>query len=194
MTEYADADDAEEARTVNRAKAPHLHATIWTKATGHTKRARGFGAVITITDTRTGETRRFHYRGGADRETLASATFRGAADCLDLLATLGFSGAGVTLFTDNPNLLQAIGGFGHRWRERGWRTAGGEPTQNAELIGRVLDHMDARFAVEAAYALPEKTQELRIAEVLALTGRVTPPEARLEELISRPLPALPVAA
>lgn len=189
ILDYAEAEDAAEVVCTSRIRSDH-HVEIFMKGTGNTRHSRGYGAVIHVSPSpQAPQMRRFLFRGGVKGESLPAAIFRGTVECLDVLATLGFLGATVTLHTDNPNLLQAVQGLAYRWRERGWKTAEGTKTQNAEMIGKMLDHMDSRFLLEAAYKLPERCHELRLAETLSLTGHVTPAEERLEEVMRLALAA-----
>ncbi len=182
VLDYANAEDAAEVIRTSRIRS-NYHIDLFLKGTGNTKHSRGYGAMIHVMPTpQSPQMRRFLFRGGVKGESLPAAIFRGTVESLDVLATLGFLGATVTLHTDNPNLLQAVQGLAYRWRERDWKTAEGTKTQNAEMIGKLLDHMDTRFLLEAVYKLPERCHELRLAETLSLTGHVTPAEERLEEV------------
>lgn len=182
ILDYAKAEDAAEAINTTRVRSHH-RIDLYLKGTGNTSHSRGFGAVIHIAgSTPDAPMRRLLFRGGVKGESLPAASFRGAAECLDLLHSLGFTGAAITLHTDNPNLLQAVQGLAYIWRERGWKAADGSKTKNAEMIGRLLDHMDKRFTLEATMKLPRTCQELRIAETLSLSGWATPEAERLDEV------------
>ncbi len=179
---YARAEDAADASRLERFRSDH-RVDLFLKGTGNVQHSRGYGAIIHLYSSPSERPpRRLMFRGGVKGESLPAASFRGVAECLDLLEALGCAGATVTVYTDSPNLMQALSGLAYRWREKGWKAASGAPTQNAEMIGRILDHMDRQFAVQAIYTLPAKSHELRLAETLSLTGWATAEEQRLEEL------------
>jgi ribonuclease HI len=187
---YANAEDAAEA-TNNTRKHSEYRVDLFMKGTGNVKSSRGFGAVIHISRmSDTPQMRRLIFRGGVNGESLPAASFRGVVECMDLLAALGLAGASVILHTDNPNVLQAVQGLAYRWRERGWKSADGSKTQNSEMISRMLDHMDNNFTLEAIYKLPERCQELRIAETISLSGHATNEADRLEEVTQVSMVAL----
>lgn len=182
VLDYAKAEDAAEAINTKRIRSLHS-IDLYLKGTGNSSHSRGYGAVLLFEgQSPTFQKRRLLFRGGVKGESLPGATFRGVVECLDMLASLGFSGASVVVHTDSPNLLQAVQGLAYRWRERGWKAACGKTTQNADMIARMLDHMDSSFTLEAVYKMPERCHELRLAETLSLYGHATPEGERLEEV------------
>jgi ribonuclease HI len=189
VLDYAKAEDAAEASNTKRILSSHT-IDLFLKGTGNSGSSRGYGAVLLIDSQATASPkRRLLFRGGVKGESLPGATFRGVVECLDILASLGFTGASVVVHTDSPNLLQAIQGLAYRWRERGWKAACGKTTQNADMIARMLDHMDNSFTLEAVYKMPERCHKLRLAETLSLYGHATPEGERLEEVTTLSLVA-----
>lgn len=47
------------------------------------------------------------------------------------------------IYTDSKYCIECIENWSHTWRRNGWKTKGGEPVKNKELLQEILKHRDA---------------------------------------------------
>ena len=110
---------------------------IWTDgACSHNPGPGGWAAIVVAPDGATVE------RSGGDRQTTNNRMeFTAALEGLRLLP----AGSRACIVTDSRLMLDSMTKWLPGWKRRGWRTAGGDPVKNQDLV-RALDAEIARHA------------------------------------------------